>query len=53
VSPATSYQGKGQKPQGEGDQRELIGQARIYGLNVKVTRKGAHGFKRTAELQAC
>ena len=28
-------------------------QARIYELNVNVTRKGARGLKRTVELQAC
>ena len=28
-------------------------QARIYELNVNVTRKGAPGLKRTVELQAC
>ena len=28
-------------------------QARFYELNVNVTRKGAPGLKRTAELQAC
>jgi hypothetical protein len=30
-----------------------LDQARIYELNVNVTRKGAPGLKRTVELQAC
>ena len=30
-----------------------LAQARIYELNVNVTRKGAPGLKRTVELQAC